>query len=100
MTQDVAVAIQDGIQTIHVNCAAKKNAQARVMYDTMTAALKSGDADPDVAVHVLMGSDGVFSAGNRRDHGADHAQGRSHRRTPWRAGSQGRRSRLSGKAAA
>ena len=45
MTQDVAVTIQDGIQTIRMNRAAKKNALTRVMYDTMTAALKSGDAD-------------------------------------------------------
>ena len=64
MTQDVAVAIQDGIQTIRMNRAAKKNALTRDMYDTMTAALKSGDADANVAVHVLMGSGGVFSAGN------------------------------------
>jgi enoyl-CoA hydratase/carnithine racemase len=62
--QDVAVAIQDGIQIIRMNRAAKKNALTRDMYDTMTAALKAGDADATVAVHVLMGSGGVFSAGN------------------------------------
>ncbi len=63
-TQDVAVTQQDGLQIIRMNRAAKKNALTRDMYDTMTAALKSADADPDVAVHVLMGADGVFSAGN------------------------------------
>ena len=64
MTQDVVVSIGDGIQTIRMNRAAKKNALTRAMYDTMTAALKAGDASPDVAVHVLMGAGGVFSAGN------------------------------------
>ena len=64
MTQDIAVSVQDRVQTIRMNRAAKKNALTRAMYDTMTAALKAGDADPSVSVHVLIGSGGVFSAGN------------------------------------
>lgn len=64
MTQDVLVTIQDGIQTIRMNRAAKKNALTRLMYDTMTAALKAGDTDPAIAVHVIFGAQGVFSAGN------------------------------------
>jgi enoyl-CoA hydratase/carnithine racemase len=64
MMQDVAIAVQDRVQTIRMNRAAKKNALTRAMYDTMTAALKAGDADANVAVHVLLGSGGVFSAGN------------------------------------
>ena len=64
MTRDVAVTVQDGIQIIRMNRAAKKNALTGAMYDTMTAALKGGDGDANVAVHVLLGSGGVFSAGN------------------------------------
>ena len=64
MSQDVTITLQDGIQIIRMNRAAKKNALTRAMYDTMTAALVAGDADAAVAVHVLMGAGGVFSAGN------------------------------------
>ena len=34
------------------------------MYTAMADALTSGDADPDVRVHVLLGLPGVFSSGN------------------------------------
>jgi enoyl-CoA hydratase/carnithine racemase len=64
MTHDVTVTIQDSIQIIAMTRAAKKNALTAAMYDTMTAALKSGDANRDVSVHVILGSGGVFSAGN------------------------------------
>ena len=63
-TTDVLVTVQDGIQIIRMNRAAKKNALTRAMYDTMRDALKAGDANSNVAVHVLFGSGGVFSAGN------------------------------------
>ena len=36
----------------------------RAMYDTMTAALREADKSPDVAVHLILGSGGVFTAGN------------------------------------
>ena len=42
----------------------KKNAITRAMYTAMADALTSGDADPDVRVHVLLGLPGVFSSGN------------------------------------
>ena len=54
----------DGIQTIRITRAAKKNALTSAMYTAMADAIEDGDASPDVAVHVLLGSGGVFSAGN------------------------------------
>ena len=42
----------------------KKNAITRAMYGKMAAALTSGDADPLVRVHVILGVPGAFSSGN------------------------------------
>ncbi len=64
MPDEVITQIQDRIQTLRINRPAKKNALTAAMYDVMTAALKRGDASNDVAVHVFLGTDGVFSAGN------------------------------------
>lgn len=64
MTEDVTVTLQGGIQIIRMTRAAKKNALTTAMYDAMTAALVNGDGDAGVAAHVILGSGGVFSAGN------------------------------------
>jgi enoyl-CoA hydratase/carnithine racemase len=64
MTDHVLLQIRDGVQTIRFNRPDKKNALTREMYDCITEALIAGDASDDVAVHVFLGSAGVFTAGN------------------------------------
>jgi len=60
----VAISIADGVQTIRFARPEKKNAFSSVSYTAMTEALAAGDASPDVAVHLFVGSEGVFTAGN------------------------------------
>lgn len=64
MTDEVIVEAHDGIQTIRINRAEKKNALKRDMYERMIAALENGDASDDIAAHVFLGAGGVFTAGN------------------------------------
>ncbi|MFB2565598.1 crotonase/enoyl-CoA hydratase family protein [Rhizobium sp. IMFF44] len=52
------------IQIIRFNRPEKKNAITRAMYQTMTEALKAAEAAPDIRVHVFLGTEGCFSAGN------------------------------------
>lgn len=61
---DVTVSGADGVQVIRLTRPAKKNALTGAMYAAITQALLDGDADPAIAAHVLLGSGGVFSAGN------------------------------------
>lgn len=61
---DVAISREDGVQVIRLTRPAKKNALTGAMYATITDALCAGDADPAVAAHAILGSAGVFSAGN------------------------------------
>lgn len=61
---DLAVSTADGIQVLRLTRPEKKNALTADMYAALAAALKKGDADEGVAVHVLLGSEGVFTAGN------------------------------------
>ena len=64
MTQDVSVTVADHVQTIRFSRPHKKNAFTSVMYSAILAALKQADADGNIAVHVLAGSGGAFSAGS------------------------------------
>ncbi|ENN89034.1 Enoyl-CoA hydratase protein [Rhizobium freirei PRF 81] len=52
------------IQIIRFNRPEKKNAITRGMYLTMTDALKAAEDAPDIRVHVFLGTEGCFSAGN------------------------------------
>ena len=61
---DILISVADGVQVIRLTRAAKKNALTAVMYAAITEALLKGDADPAIAVHVFLGSEGIFSAGN------------------------------------
>lgn len=61
---DIEVSRADRIQILRFNRPAKKNALTGAMYTALVEALISGDSSSDVAVHVILGSDGVFSAGN------------------------------------
>ena len=64
MTDHILIERKGAVQIIRMNRPEKKNAITRAMYTAMADALTSGDADPDVRVHVLLGLPGVFSSGN------------------------------------
>jgi enoyl-CoA hydratase/carnithine racemase len=61
---DIEVTQEEGIQTIRITRAEKKNALTTPMYQAMHEALQAADASRDIAATILTGSDGVFSAGN------------------------------------
>lgn len=62
--EHVLVARENGVQTIRLNRPDKKNAITRAMYRAMADALRAGDRDADVRVHLFLGAPGAFSAGN------------------------------------
>jgi len=64
MSEHVTIERRGAVQVIRMNRPEKKNALTRAMYAAMTEALKAGDADKDVRVHVFLGVPGAFSAGN------------------------------------
>ncbi|MFV0297957.1 MAG: crotonase/enoyl-CoA hydratase family protein [Hyphomicrobiaceae bacterium] len=64
MSNDVIVERKGEVQVIRINRPEKKNSLTREMYDTMTKALAAGEADDKVAVTLLIGSGGIFCAGN------------------------------------
>lgn len=64
MAADVEIGIADGVQVLRLARPAKRNALTSAMYRALADALAAGDASADVAVHVILGSGGVFSAGN------------------------------------
>jgi enoyl-CoA hydratase/carnithine racemase len=64
MTEDIIIAVADGVMRITMNRAAKKNALTGPMYDAMTAAMEKADASDDIRAIMLEGSGGAFTAGN------------------------------------
>lgn len=64
MSVDVKISKHGSIQVLRLTRPEKKNALTREMYATLTDALEAGDANEHVAAHVILGSGGVFSAGN------------------------------------
>ncbi len=64
MTPDIQISFANGIQTLRITRPAKKNALTEAMYGAMSDGLEAGDADKTIAAHVILGSDGIFSAGN------------------------------------
>lgn len=64
MTQHVAVTREGPVQVLRIARPEKKNALTADMYAALCKAIEAGDADNDVAVHVIVGSAGVFTAGN------------------------------------
>ena len=61
---DIEIQIRDGIQTIRFTRVDKKNAMTGAMYDAAREALQQAEHNDDIAVHVFIGSGGVFCAGN------------------------------------
>lgn len=62
--QDVEITRHGGVQTLRLSRAAKKNALTTAMYNALADALEAADAARDLHVSVILGSGGIFSAGN------------------------------------
>ena len=61
---DILIHLEDGVQTLTLNRAARKNALTGAMYTQMSEALEQAATDPAVRVLVLQGDTAVFCAGN------------------------------------
>lgn len=65
MTTDILIErADDGVMTITLNRASKKNAITAAMYQTMADALAEADSDARVRAIFVRGAAGAFSAGN------------------------------------
>lgn len=64
MTDHVKQTAENGVQVLQLSRPEKKNALTQAMYQTLSDALESGDKDPSIRAHVIVGTDGVFTAGN------------------------------------
>ena len=64
MAQEIEIKVADGVQVIRFTRADKKNAFTGPMYNAMSEALDGAEKNDAIAVHVFIGSGGVFSAGN------------------------------------
>jgi enoyl-CoA hydratase/carnithine racemase len=64
VTDHILIERRGAVQIIRMNRPDKKNALTRAMYARMSAALTTGDGDPEVRAHVFLGVPGSFSAGN------------------------------------
>jgi enoyl-CoA hydratase/carnithine racemase len=64
MTSEIIVTLAERVQVLRINRPEKKNSLTRSMYTALCDAIESGDADPGVAAHVIVGSGGMFTAGN------------------------------------
>jgi enoyl-CoA hydratase/carnithine racemase len=61
---EIEIKTADGVQVIRFQRAEKKNALTGPMYAAMSQALEAAETDEAIAVHVFVGSGGVFCAGN------------------------------------
>jgi enoyl-CoA hydratase/carnithine racemase len=64
MSTDIEISVADGVQVIRFLRAGKKNAFTGAMYNAMSQALDAAELNEAIAVHLFIGSGGVFSAGN------------------------------------
>src|SRR5262245_15030667 len=64
MSTDIDITVADGVQILRFLRAGKKNAFTGAMHDAMSAALDAAESNEAIAVHLFIGSGGVFSAGN------------------------------------
>ncbi|RCS23405.1 crotonase/enoyl-CoA hydratase family protein [Phyllobacterium salinisoli] len=64
MSQHIEIELSGAVQIIRIARPEKKNALTRAMYAAMAEALRTGDADDVIRVHVIFGQPGAFSAGN------------------------------------
>lgn len=64
MAEHVLTELLNGVLTVSMNRADKKNALTAEMYAEMADAFERAQQDKDVKVILITGSDGVFTAGN------------------------------------
>lgn len=64
MSEHIEVSRDGAVQVVRMNRPDKKNAITRAMYAAMAKALRDGDADEAVRVHLVLGVPGAFSSGN------------------------------------
>ena len=64
MSEHIKVSEAEGVRSIVFDRADKKNAITSDMYSAIAQALADGGADPDIGVFLILGSPGIFSAGN------------------------------------
>ncbi len=56
--------LEEGVSTLRMNRADKKNALTGEMYAVLAEALEAGNSDDAVRCHLICGQPGVFTAGN------------------------------------
>jgi enoyl-CoA hydratase/carnithine racemase len=64
MIAELQVSRCDGAQILRLSRPEKRNALTSPMYAALADAIEAGDDDRAVAAHVIIGSGGVFTAGN------------------------------------
>jgi enoyl-CoA hydratase/carnithine racemase len=64
MSEHILTDLENGILTVRLSRAVKKNALTAEMYSALAAALDRAGQNGDVSVVLLAGSEGVFTAGN------------------------------------
>lgn len=64
MTDEIDIAVNDAVQTLRFDRPDKKNALTTPMYDALFGALDAADGDDRIAVNLILGSPGIFCAGN------------------------------------
>lgn len=64
MSENITTSVQDRIMSIRMDRPEKKNALTRAMYLGMVEALQQADADSDVRVVLISGTQDCFTAGN------------------------------------
>ncbi len=75
MSEQIGVDVSDGVMTLTLLRAEKKNALTTAMYTALTAALGDAANRDDVRVVLLRGSGGVFTAGADLDDFRRRAEG-------------------------
>ncbi len=64
MSAEIEVSQSGGVQLLRIVRPEKKNALTGAMYAALADAIEASDSDASVAAHVIIGSGGVFTAGN------------------------------------
>ncbi|PHQ66971.1 MAG: enoyl-CoA hydratase [Sneathiella sp.] len=64
MTKPILIEILDGVQTLTINRADKKNALTQEMYGQLADALRDAEDNPDIRVSLITGVADSFTSGN------------------------------------
>lgn len=64
MSDLILISLADGVQTIRMNRADKKNALTSEMYSAMAAALRDAKTNDAIRCSVILGNPAIFCAGN------------------------------------